>query len=187
MEGSVFIVGSQGRFGGSIVTTEVEDAANDAKDGTQLGVSTAVESDDLASDAIFLVSEGEGDKRSRMELSLGGSEQIETTLANEKLDIREAERCSIGGRGGVFARPEEKKESQRNHVGNGQVAVGGSGESHKHDVLNDGYRDGFDSIGRRVVSAVGAELTLETEVNVALGVFAGVDGPQTSERLSNAP
>ena len=53
MEGSVFIVGSQGRFGGSIVTTEVEDAANDAKDGTQLGVSTAVKSNDLAPDAIF--------------------------------------------------------------------------------------------------------------------------------------
>jgi hypothetical protein len=53
MEGSVFIVGGQGSFWGSIVTTEVEDAANDAKGGTQLGVSTAVESDDLAPDAIF--------------------------------------------------------------------------------------------------------------------------------------
>lgn len=54
-------------------------------------------------------------------------------------------------------------------------------------MLDDGDRDGLDAIGRRVFSAVGAELTLEAEVYVALGIFAWIVGPHTRERLANAP
>jgi hypothetical protein len=102
-----------------MVSAKVKDAANDAEDGTELWVTTAVKSNDFATDAIFLVSEGERYKSRRFEFGVGSSEQIETPLANEELDIGESERSGVGRSGGVFARTEEEEEGQRNHVGNG--------------------------------------------------------------------
>ena len=36
------------------------------------------------------------------------------------------------------------------------------------DMLDHGDRDGFDSVGRRVFLGVGSELSLQTEVDLAL-------------------
>ena len=170
-----------------MVATEVEDAANDAEDGTKLWVTASIEANNFPTDTILLVGEGERDEGGAFEFGVRSRQQVKTPLTDEKLHIGEPERSGVGFCSGVFTGTEEEEEGKGNHVGHSQVAVGRGCEGNKHDVLNDGDGHRFDAIGRRVFSTVGAELTLDAKVYVALRVLARIVGPQTSERLANAP
>jgi hypothetical protein len=66
VKGVVLIGGDKGGVRRGMVTTKVKDAANDAEDGTELWVTTAVESNDFSTDAVFLVSEGQRYKSRRL-------------------------------------------------------------------------------------------------------------------------
>ena len=115
-----------------------------------------------------------------------GGGGIEGQAAEEEPDVAELKRLGIGSSAGVFPRPQEEKKGDAEHVGKGLVdgVVGQGGLS--HDMTQDGHGNRFHP-GRRIVMArVGRQLSLEAEVDPSHGVEAGILGPHTSERLSNA-
>jgi hypothetical protein len=98
---------------------EMEDATDGSQEGTELGVATAVESNDFTAHATFLVIEGEGDEGRRLDLGVGAGRKVETALTNKELHVSVTKRSSIGRRDSVFARSEEEEEGKGNHVSNG--------------------------------------------------------------------
>ena len=109
--GAADVVGSKGSVRRGGVVSEMENATDGRENWAELGVSTAVETDNFAADAIFLVGESERDEGGGANLGGGSSENVEATTTKEELNVTEAEGSGVGRGAGVFTGAEEEKES----------------------------------------------------------------------------
>ena len=94
----------------------MEDAPCDGADGAQGWVATAAQSDDFTANAILLVREGESGKGCGVSRFVTAGDKMEASVADEELDVLEAEGRGIGWAGSVFARPEEEEKGDGDHV-----------------------------------------------------------------------
>ena len=88
-----------------IFTPQVEDAADQRLNWTEIRITTAAETNDFATHAIFLFSEGQGSEAGEEKLAFGSSPKVQACSSNKELDVIQGEWSGIGGRVCVFARP----------------------------------------------------------------------------------
>jgi hypothetical protein len=130
-------------------------------------------SDNLATNTTFLSGEGEGGGGRSKKISGRGMEKVSPVEANEQLDVAQGEGGSIVAATSVFTGTKEKKECNDNHIRNGlQCGVRGVGSNNAKGVMDDTDGDWLNTVRGRVGFGIGAQLTLEAEVNGAKGVLA---------------
>ena len=96
-------------------------SADDGLDRTKVGVAGAGKANDFAAHTVFLTCEGEGSKRRHLEFGVGGAGEVQTRIANEELRVGQTERVLVVI--GVFARAQEKEESDDNHIASCAVGL----------------------------------------------------------------
>jgi hypothetical protein len=87
----------------------------------------------------------------------------------------------------VLSGTHEKEETDGTDVGASREAgiVVGCGVGQTENMLDDGDREGLDTVGGRIFTAPALELLLETVVELAQRVETDVVGPQAGERLAH--
>jgi hypothetical protein len=163
----------------------VENATSGGKNSTKVRVAGTTESDEFSTNPTFLGIKFESDKVSIEDVGRWSCRQVEGSTGKLEGDIPEAERSGFRRADSVFSWAQEKKEAQRDHVTNSVVAHVGGGVGNCKGLGEDRDWNGFDTGGRRVFFGIGAILALEPEVDVVVGIKAGVWGPHTAERLRN--
>ncbi len=139
----------------------------------------------LPSYATLLCCEGEGGRRRSKHVLRGCLHDVQAAVANEKLDISKA-KCVVGVGPGIFTGPQQKEESDDNHVRDRLAATRPcSTEGHSQDVVDHLYRNGFYPRRRGIRFGVGAELALDPKIDPTDRVFADVLGPHAGERLAH--
>mmetsp|Transcript_20821 Transcript_20821/g.31357 ORF Transcript_20821/g.31357 Transcript_20821/m.31357 type:complete len:137 (-) Transcript_20821:389-799(-) len=96
---------------------------NTAAQGTdraEEGVGGDSVADNLPANPILLISELEGTKRCRREIGFRRMKVVNAVGGNKQLDIVETKGSCCQRGAGVFPRKKEEKESQRDHIRNGQ-------------------------------------------------------------------
>ena len=144
--------------------------------------------DHLTTDPALLGGEGEGGSSSGKHVSRRGGEEDEALGAKEQLDIGEGEGSGLFffGSAGVFPRLQEEKEGNHSHIHGGLYGrtvgiVGRDAEGMVQEL--DGHR--FYTVRRGVGFGIGAQLSLDAEVDGAQRVLPDVLGPQAGKRLAH--
>ena len=90
---------------------KVKHTSHDGLDWAKMGIATAPESYDLATNAILLISECERSKIGGSYLFCRGGGEVEALIGStEKLDISKMKGLAIGPGIGVFSRTKQKEE-----------------------------------------------------------------------------
>ena len=181
------VIGRQGGSQVRIVSTSVQNTVAQTDDRTEGGVAGTAETNDFATNSIFLGRKREGGKGGISKVSLTREEWVQLASAQLKLDIAHTERCRITRQDRVFAGAKKKEKGNAAHVSNCQVTWCGCRVSDEHHAVQDLNGDGFDPVGRRVLSTKGGECALKAKIYFALRGKLGVEVTHTGEHLHNTP
>jgi hypothetical protein len=134
-------------------------ARGDGLDRTDKRVAAESKTDHFATNCVLLVSERKSDNGGAIEVERSGSRSKYAPVSDINGDVLESERGIVGCRGGVFARPAEKEESDAEHGNHGQRFGGAVLLSNAGGVIDYQDRDGLDTVGRGVGTRVAPYLS----------------------------
>jgi len=164
------VIEPEGRGVGGVVFAEMDDATGGSKDRAKGWMATAAQPDDFAPDTVLLGGEFEGDKGGIEEFGVGGRPRLDDGVADLEFDVADSEGRCVGRGGSVFSRSKEEEEGEADHVGDAFGGVGSTVDGGCHKVKENWDGDGFDAVGRRIFFGIGAEHTVDAEVDLAEGV-----------------
>ena len=139
-------MGQRGIFWGMMMT-EVKDSSSNGSGGAEVCSTTRCVTDDFPSDSIFLLVEGKGGKGGREQLSFQGRVKGHALLSSEELDVFEFKGGRFRGADGIFTWPEEKKESDADHICKCNIECILGGKCDDHDATDHWDGHWFDPVG----------------------------------------
>ena len=148
-------VGRQGLGGGCVAGAQVYDSATGSRHGAKVGITAAGQSNDFATNGIFLCAKFKSDERGGADVVQGCSEGVKALSTKKEGNVTKEERLCVSSNASEFARAKKEKESKTKHVGKGQVSSHLGADGLGHDVLENGDRDWFDAGWWRVGFAIG--------------------------------
>ena len=142
----------------------------DAHHRRELWVAAVGKANDFSVYAILLCGEGQRSDCGTKKGGVRGGVEVESDGTMEQLDFIEAKGCGFRAGAGVFARAQEEEKGNGDHVGDCDVEGWATLKSGGENMLQDGDRDGFDTVGRWILLGMARQLSLDAEVNFAKGV-----------------
>jgi hypothetical protein len=178
-------VGTQGSFGGGIVSAQVLKTARNGRDGTRDGVAGPTYANSFARHSVLLVRKHEGCKGSVKHLINGCSSGIQLEGAMVQMGIAIAKGATAVCAGGVFARATDEEETDQKHVAQTGISNIVCTIADLNRLDDDEERDGSYTIGWWVLLFPMCDNAGDASINFALVVQAYIRGPQLFERFAN--